>query len=356
MVIRIELLDNVLYQEDLRYVAKLPLNWDKLAGKTVLISGAAGMIGSFITDVLMYKNTVSGLDCHVCALGRSEEKARKRFCAYLGGRYFHFYSADINMPIQIPVGPIEYVLHLASNTHPIAYANDPVGTITTNIIGTYNLLELAAEKGARITFTSSVEVYGENRGDADRFTERYCGYIDCNTVRAGYPESKRCGEALCQAYIAQKSVDAVIPRLPRTFGPTMQMSDTKAIAQFIKNGVAGEDIVLKSEGTQLYSYGYVADVAAGILTCMLKGKKGEVYNIADESCDITLRDLADMIAVVSGTNVVFRLPDEIESAGYSKATKAVLSGGKIKELGHVYRYDMRGGIERTIRILREMNV
>lgn len=173
-------------------------------------------------------------------------------------------------------------------------------------------------------------------------------------MRAGYPESKRCGEALCQAYRHQKGLDIVIPRLTRSYGPTMLASDTKAISQFIKNAIQGEDIVLKSEGNQYYSYTYVADAVSGLLTVLLKGESGEAYNIADVSSDIRLKDLAGILANISGKKVVFELPDAVEKAGYSKATKARLDGSKIKELGWQPLYDIKTGLERTVDIFKRL--
>ena len=136
------------------------------------------------------------------------------------------------------------------------------------------MLEFAVKHSAqRFAFASSNEIYGENRGNTELFAENYCGYIDSNTLRAGYPESKRCGEALCQAYKKQKGLNVVIPRFTRSYGPTMLMSDTKAISQFIRRSIAGKDIVLKSEGNQFYSYTYVADAVSGLLTIFVKRKK-----------------------------------------------------------------------------------
>ncbi|MBQ8007619.1 MAG: NAD-dependent epimerase/dehydratase family protein, partial [Lachnospiraceae bacterium] len=263
---------------------------------------------------------------------------------------------DVKEPLASDsIEKVDYILHLASNTHPMQYSTDPIGTITTNIIGLQNLLDFAVDHNAtRFAFASSNEIYGENRGDVEFFDESYCGYINSNTMRAGYPESKRCGEALCQAYISQKGLDIVIPRLTRTYGPTMLMSDTKAISQFIKKGVAGEDIVLKSAGTQYYSYQYVADSVSGLLTILLDGNCGEAYNIAEESSDIMLKDLAAIIAGVNGRDVVFEIPDAVEAAGYSTATKARLDGSKLMALGWKPKYDMRSGLERTISILKEL--
>ncbi len=351
-----DLYQNALYQEDIRAVTELDLPWEKLQGRSVLITGATGLIGSFLADVLMEKNAADGLDCRIRALGRSEERAKARFSKHAGDPRLVFIPWDVKQPFEREdIGDADYVLHLASNTHPLQYATDPVGTVTTNIIGLQNMLEFAlAHHAKRFVFASSNEVYGENRGDTELFAEDYCGYINCNTLRAGYPESKRCGEALCQAYRAQKGLDVVIPRFTRTYGPTMLPSDTKAISQFIKKGAAGEDIVLKSAGTQYYSYQYMADSVSGLLTVLLRGESGEAYNIAEERSDICLKDLAALIAEMNGTKVVFEIPDAVEAAGYSRATKARLDGSKLAALGWKPRYDIRSGLERTIRILREI--
>lgn len=346
--------DHPMYHEDLRCIAGLPLPWDKLAGRTVLISGATGMIGSSLADALMLKNRTEGLECRICALGRNQSRAEERFNRYWDDGLFRFIRCDITEPLPDIPGQIDYVLHLASNTHPMAYSTDPIGTITANIIGTNNLLKLAAEKrSARFLFTSSGEIYGESRRDVERFDEKYCGYIDCNTLRAGYPESKRCGEALCQAYIRQSGIDAVIVRLPRTFGPALLAGDSKAATQFIRKAVAGEDIVLKSAGSQLYSFAYAADAVAGLLYGLLNGVCGEAYNLADRRCDSTLKELAETIAGYAGTKVVFELPSDVEKAGYSTATKAILDGRKLEALGWKAQFDIGSGVRRTIEILKK---
>lgn len=335
------------YVDDVKRVATLDLPWGKLRGKTILITGGTGLIGSFLIDVLH----AACLDCRVLLFGRSEEKAKARFAEYWDEGWLEFVKWDAAEDIESGAERLErvdFVLHLASNTHPVAYATDPIGTITTNVIALNNLLSLAAEKKSlRFLFASSNEIYGENRGDVELFDEKYCGYIDCNTLRAGYPESKRCGEALCQAYIRQRGLDCVIARLTRTYGPTILPTDTKAISQFFNNALRGEDIVLKSGGKQYYSYQYVSDSVSGLLTVLLKGVSGEAYNIADESGDITLRDLAELIAGEAGRKVVFNLPSMVESVGFSTATKARLSGTKLRNLGWTPAYDIVTGVSRN---------
>jgi len=334
----------ITYKSSIDYVANLELPWNKLENKTVLISGASGMIGTFLIHVLLEK--ISAIK--IIAIGRNKPKARERFKEYWKDPRFTFLSHDINQPLDA-IGRTDFILHAASNTHPLSYASDPIGTITTNILGTYNLLNYAANCHAeRFVLASSVEIYGENRGDTDYFDENYCGYIDCNTMRAGYPESKRASEALCQAYIKAKSMEIVIARLARTYGPTMIWDDSKAISQFIKNGILKEDIVLKSAGNQLYSYNYVADTVSGLLTIWLKGNNGEAYNIADPKSDITLKELATIIAEDSGTKVTFEFPDAIEQSGYSKATKAIMNSEKLQKLGWKAHWSIREGIKETL--------
>ncbi len=350
------LYDNEQYMEDVRYVAQLNLPWEKLQNNSIMLSGATGMIGSFLVDVILEKNQSDNLNCTVYALGRNEKKASERFNKHIGDPHYKFIPYDVKDPLVCDgVDKVDYLLHLAANTHPMLYATDPIGTITTNIIGVQNMLEFAVKHNAtRFAFASSNEIYGENRGDIELFDENYCGYINCNTLRAGYPESKRCGEALCQAYKAQKGLDVVILRLTRSYGPTMLMSDTKAVSQFVKKGIAGEDIVLKSTGTQYYSYTYMADAVSGLLHALLCGENGEAYNIAEVQSDIMLKDLAAIIAGIKGRQVVFEIPDAVEATGYSKATKARLNGEKLKKLGWMPRYTIQTGMKRTIDILESL--
>lgn len=370
------MLDSETYRHDVMLIARLPLDWGKLAGARVVVSGASGMIGSFLIDVLMARDAQCGQGCTIHALARDARALEERFASYAGDPRLVVTSTDVTRgPIElspgtggVPAGERVtdelvdagaltrpcYIIHAASNTHPVAYATDPIGTITANVEGTLSMLRLARRMGARrAVFLSTVEVYGENRGDVERFGEQDLGFIDCNTLRAGYPESKRTGEALCQAFRAQYGLEVVIPRLPRVYGPSMRVDDTKALSQFLVRAARGQDIVLKSEGTQFFSYCYVADAVAAVLTCMLAGEDGQAYNVADPSGDIHLKDLARLVADAAGTRVVFNLPDEVERRGYSTATRALMDGGKMASLGWRPMYDMEQGVERTLRVLKE---
>jgi UDP-glucuronate decarboxylase len=341
-----------LYQEDLFGSAKLNLKWDKLKGKKILITGASGLIGCFLVDLLMYRNQFYNDKITIIAIGRDNTKARERFAQYWEEKEFSFFKFDICNPLPDIKG-VDYIIHAASNTHPVVYASDPIGTITTNIIGTNNLFQYAVtHKIERLIFLSTVEIYGKNQGNIKKFTESDCGYIDCNTLRAGYPESKRAGEALCQAYINKYGLDIVIARLCRIYGPTMLSTDSKAVAQFLRNAIAGEDIILKSEGNQLFSYCYVADAVTGILAILFDGVKGEAYNIANNAYDKTLKEIVSIITEFSKSKIVYKPPNELERAGFSKATTAILDASKLNSIGWSAKYDLRNGLKRTIEILK----
>ena len=347
---------NKAYLDNIKEVATLNINWDILKNKTFLITGVTGLIGKFLVDTIMYKNEIDNLNCKVIGLGRNINKAKERFENCFDSEYFKFYEIDINETIDLPEDNIDYIFHAASSTHPMQYSKMPIATITANVIGTKNILDLAIKHNTkRVIFASSVEIYGENKGDVDKFSEGYLGYINCNTLRAGYPESKRTGEALCQAYISEKELDIVIPRFSRIFGPTILNTDTKALSQFISKAVNNEDIVLKSEGKQFYSYTYVLDAVNAIFYLLMYGEKGEAYNVSDSSFDITLKDLAEKIASIANKKVVFEIPDINESKGYSTATKAIMDNSKISKLGWKVSKNIDERLKETIDILKDIN-
>jgi len=354
-----ELIDNPRYLDSLRQLGRDFPRWAQLNGKTILISGVSGMLGSFLTDAIMLRNETLPNEnkCRIIGLGRNKAAAKKRFEHWIGNEVFTFIEHDVSVSLDCLSVEPDYCIHAASTTHPVAYATEPVNTILTNVLGTHNLLKLAAsKKSSRFLLLSSVEIYGENRGDVEYFAEDYGGYLNCNTLRAGYPEAKRTSEALCQAYIEQENVDAVILRLPRCYGPSMRMNDSKAIAQFIKKAVNGENIVLKSAGNQLYSYAHVYDAVAGMLWVLCVGEQGQAYNLGDEQSNVTLREIAETAAQRAGTRVVFDLPNGVEAKGYSTASKALLSAKKLSSLGWNAKWDIKTGIRDTIDILKQVNM
>lgn len=333
-----------LYQEDLKHIISTA-GVSTLKGKSVLVTGATGLIGLQLIDALMLMG-----DVRVIAVGRSREKAAARLGEYYGNPLFTFMEQDVCLPFPDGLS-VDFIIPLASNTHPLAYSKFPVETVLTNVEGARNALELAARCGATVLYPSSVEIYG-NASGTDIFTEDYTGRLDLSTSRSCYTESKRVCEALCQSYAAEKGVKVKIARLSRVFGPTMLESDTKASSQFILKSIAGEDIVLKSKGEQYFSYTYVADAVAAILHIMLNGEDGQAYNVACEECNVHLKDFAAICAELCGRQVVFDLPEESEARGYSIATQAILSCKKLSGSGFTARYNMHEAVKRTVEILK----
>lgn len=333
-----------LYQEDLDYVLSTR-GIDRLHGKRLLITGATGLLGLHMIDALMLMG-----DVKVYAVGRSKAKAASRLGEYYGNPNFNFIEQDVCSPFADHL-QVDYIIPGASNTHPVAYSQYPIETIMINVKGAEHALDLAARCGATVLYPSTVEVYGNAAGQ-DVLTEDYTGKLNLATSRACYTESKRVSEAMCQSYVAERGVDVKIARLSRVFGPTMLATDSKASSQFIQKAIAGQDIVLKSKGEQYFSYTYVSDAAAAMLYVMLNGETGTAYNIANEKCDVHLRDFAQACAAYNGRQVVFELPSEAEQRGYSIAVNAILDNSRLKAIGFVPKYDFEDAIRRTIEILK----
>lgn len=339
---------HLLYKEDIARILSIQ-DIGMLNGKTFLITGATGMVGTMLIDVLMALG-----DVNIIAMGRSIDKAATRLGEYFGNAHFRFLEHDVTQPIPDNI-TADYILPMASNTHPLAYSRYPVETMMINLKGAEHALDFAERTGAMVIYTSTNEIYG-NAIDDLPFTEDSNGLLNLKNARACYNESKRSSEALCLSYMEEKHVKVKIVRLCRIFGPTMLMDDTKASSQFIRKAINNEDIVLKSEGNQFFSYTYVADAVSGLLTVILRGEEGLAYNVSSEKTNIRLKDFAKACAACCNKQVVFDLPSETEAKGYSTSTRSILSNERIKQLGYTPFYDMQDAISRTIVILSERTV
>lgn len=315
---------------------------------SVLVTGATGLIGSFLVDALA-RMKAAGANIEIHAAGRSAEGVRRRFGELADAPFFHYVPYDATRPVTLDFEP-DFIVHAATSAHPMAYATDPVGTLRANVFGAMELLEVLRKQGhGRFLMLSSGETYGENPDLPDGFSETDHGWIDPMLPRACYPEGKRAAETLCAGYAAQYGVDALVARLCHVYGPTFTPSNSRADAQFIRKALAGEDIVMKSLGTQVRSFCYVADAVNALMTLLIRGATGQAYNVANRASVASIRQYAETLADIAGVKVVFDVPPEVERAGYTKITRAVLNPAKLEGLGWSAKYDLRSGLEATYR-------
>ena len=223
-----------------------------------------------------------------------------------------------------------------------------------NILGVANLMDYGlAHNMKRMLFVSTGEVYGE--GDGRVFTEDYSGYVDCTKPRSCYPSSKRAAETLCVSYADEYGADVVIARPCHTYGPHFTEQDNRVYAQFIRNVLHGEDIIMKSTGEQFRSWCYVVDCVSALLHILLKGESKNAYNIADPESNISIRELAEIIAQMGNRRVIIEVPDEEEKKGYNVVTKSVFSTEKLMSIGWAPLMHIRDGLNNTINELKDDN-
>ncbi len=338
-----------LYLNDLDECKDSIVNLELLNNKSILITGATGLIGSFLVDAIIRVNKTSTINVKVYAMGRSLEKLRERFSYAIDDENLVFVEQDVTRNFNLKDISIDYCIHAASNAYPSVMYSDPVGTIMANLQGTYNLLEyLKKNNGTRFLMVSSGEVYGKCDEKLEKFTENITGLVDILNVRSCYPLSKRSAENLCVSYSKQYGLETVIVRPCHTYGPNNTYCDNRANVQFINDAVDGRDIVMKSKGLQLRSYAYIADVCSGLLTVLINGRCGEAYNLSNNSSILTISEFASIVAEKSCVELRYEMNDNQPSP----FDRAVLDCAKLEELGWKGKYDINKGIEHTLEIVR----
>lgn len=333
-------------KQDIQRISEYPLDWAKLEGKTVFVTGATGFIGSYIICALMERVKNHGADIRVAAMVRSVERAQAKFSRYSGLNRIQYVVGDVKDPVCTDIRA-DYIIHCASNAAPDMYAKDPVGTMQTNFFGTSHLLDYGRKCGCRkFLYVSTIEVYGRTEA-LDTIGEEDFGYISSSNVRSCYPESKKCCENLTICYGHQYGIPVAVGRLSYIYGAGMSKTDSKVCALFAREVAAGHDLVLKSEGKQLRSYTYVSDAITGLLTILLEGKNGESYNIASSTSRITIADMARRYCELfpeKGCCVRFDLPSDYEKQAFSFIANAVMDSTKLESLGWSGRVSLDDGL------------
>jgi UDP-glucuronate decarboxylase len=280
--------------EDVKKITAAVLPWEKLYGKTVLITGANGFLPAYMVKTLLSLNEQKNAGIKVIALVRNLQKAQERFRSYNNRADCNILVANIIKPLIID-GDIDFIIHAASQASPKYYATDPVGTLAANTIGTYHLLQLAAEKKVqKFLYFSSSEVYGVV-ADGSSISEINYGIVDPATIRSCYAESKRMGETMCVSFSAQYKIPVSMVRPFHTYGPGLSLDDGRVFADFVANVINKADIVMNSDGSAVRSFCYLADAVEGFFTVLLKGEDKQAYNIGNPQASLSIKALADLL-------------------------------------------------------------
>ncbi len=334
-----KMISEVPYYSDLKTIEKFIPGLNKLDGSKILITGANGLIGSAVADLLLSY----GHGIEICAATRSEAKFNDRF----GKTDCKFVKFDSEIGVMTEEN-FDYVIHTASPANPRLYATEPVETMLVNIKGLDNMIRFSRSHGVkRILYVSSSEVYGRTESYKE-FEEKDYGFVDIESPRSCYPSAKRACETLLASYKSEYGLDYVTVRPGHVFGPTANKSDTRASTAFFYDVLEGKNIVMKSAGSQRRSYCYVPDCASAILAVLASGAAGEAYNISNVRSCCTIRELAECISECSGTELVFENPSDKEKAGYNQMENSVLNARKLEDLGWSGCFDLKDGVMHTL--------
>jgi dTDP-glucose 4,6-dehydratase len=307
--------------------------------KRVLITGAAGFLGSHLCDRFLKEGyTVVGMDNLLTGNIKNIEHL-------FPVKEFEFYHHDISKFVHVP-GHIDYILHFASPASPIDYLKMPIQTLKVSSLGSHNLLGLAKSKGSRILVASTSEVYGDPLVHPQ--TEEYWGNVNPIGPRGVYDEAKRFMESITMAYHTFHKLETRIIRIFNTYGPRMRLDDGRALPTFMSQALRGEDITVYGDGSQTRSFCYVDDLVEGIYRLLLSDYSNPV-NIGNPS-EITLLQFAEEVLKLTGSSskIVYEaLPQDDPKQRQPNITKA-------KELlGWEPKVDRHEGLQRTLEYFKQ---
>lgn len=344
------------FAEDMEHIVQQHyIDWNKLDGSSVFITGGTGLIGYYIILALVYRNINYGAGIKIYALVRSIENARSKYSQLLalGAEVIFIEGSVENMP---DVGSdIDYIIHGANPTASSYFVEKPVETIGVSISGTTNMLELARiKKVKKFVYLSSMEVYGNPHTDEPIYEDYFAG-INTMSVRSSYPEAKRLCECLCAGYAKEYGVPAIVLRLAQTLGPGVTLEDGRVFAEFARCVINKENIVLKTQGESKRCYLYLADAVTGILTALSVGCSGEAYNVSNNSTYCSIYEMAKMVsAELAGGEIGVEIrPDAEGSRKYNPPHHLNIISDKLEALGWKPAVGLMDAYKRMIAVMEQ---
>lgn len=321
--------------------------------KTVLITGATGLIGSHIVDKLMAMG-----DVRVIALSRTEEKIRECFSNHIGNKRFSYVAQDVSEPINLPVNTaIDYIFHAAGPMERNVISSRPLDVIYPNLMGTINCAKLLLRQkengiNGRLVIFSSVTVYGNNTGGDITVTE-----IDSNVTErlenasAAYSQSKRMMEVIALAFHKQMGLDTVIARISTVYGYTKYLPDS-AFFEFINKASVGEDITINNSMAAKRDNIYIDDAISALLCICQNGISGEAYNVSSNGemgNFAAIDEIAEAIAATANELFGNQVKVHLNRVDYGKRAPGLMLGNeKLKQLGWKVNVGLIEGIKRTL--------
>ncbi len=341
------------WQKDIDKVLS-DLELTSLSRKKVMVTGSTGLICSSVVDTLIRWNLKHDEKISIYAVSRDTDTVKERFKPYSAENWFVADRYDATQSLDHLQSNCDYIIHGAGNASPGNIVNEPVETMIANITGLKNLLDYSRKNGVkRLLYISSSEVYGQ-LDKFEPFSINDYGYINILDPRNSYSSAKRAGETLCVSYADEYGVDSVIVRPGHIYGPTAKETDNRVSSAWAYSVAKGQDIVMKSDGSQIRSYCYAVDAASAILKVLLDGKTAHAYNISNLDSVISIKEMAEIMAKVGGVGIRYDFPDDAEKKGFNPMPNSSLDPRELMELGWGGKFDAEEGIEHTIAILREL--
>ncbi len=343
--------NNTVIYTDIQSISE-SLDYTTLSGSTILVTGATGMLATYVVYTLAHLKKEKALPLRIIALGRNKTKMMARFGNLIADNTIEPLYQDICSPLQFK-GKFDYIIHLAGSANPASIISDPVGIVKSNTIGLISLMEIAREQGSKVLFASTREVYGSVGDEVTTISEGEYGAINPLDARSCYPESKRMAETICKSYNIQYAVPSVILRIAHSYGPGMNIEgDGRVMADLISDVISGRNIELNSSGEAIRSFCYISDAVEGLFRAMLSPFTCEVYNLANEREAISILGLAQLLSKAcpeQNLKVSHRQASEQELRGYAKFRRIELNTSKIESIGWIPKVSLEEGVKRTIK-------